>query len=142
MRQQRAALEGEATLRQIAADGLLPVEEEPLRIDGDPVPLAEHVEGRSQPEPLMGGGDLRLPAGEFGQERGPAAPGADAETDSPVELVVRFSKHPPTPSALDQNGISSSLAAFSFSSAGSTVSRTASLWPSEESARATAADLL
>src|SRR5262245_42098618 len=119
MRQQRAALEGETTLRQVAADSLLPVEEEPLRIDCDPVPLTEHVEGRPQPEPLVGGGDLRLPAGEFGQESGPAAPGADAETDPPVKRVVRFSKHPPTPFVVDQNGISSSLAAFSFSSAAS-----------------------
>src|SRR5262249_19122660 len=93
MRQKRAALEGETTLRQVAADGVLPVEEETFRIDGEPVPLAEHVEGRSQSEPLVGRGDLRLTAGDLGQEGGPAAPGADAETDPPVELIGRLLKH-------------------------------------------------
>src|SRR5262249_47219832 len=95
--QERAALEGEPPPRQVAADGLLPVEEEPFRVDCDPVPLAEHVEGRPQAEPLVGGGDLGLAAGDLGQEAGPAAPGADAETAPPAEPVVRSWDPPPTP---------------------------------------------
>src|SRR6185437_4339593 len=80
-------------LRQIAADGLFPVEKEPFRIDGDAVPLAEHVEGRSQAEPFVRSSDLRFTAGKFGQEGGAAAPGANAKTDSPIEFAVRFSNH-------------------------------------------------
>ena len=99
VRQERARFEGDPARREVVRDDDIAIREEALGVGGDPVPLAEHVIAGGEAKALVRRGDVGLEAQELGDERGAAAPGADAERDVASSRHSSSSSPSPSPSS-------------------------------------------